>query len=247
LLRLSYLKPGVATVKRQQKTLLGLFCCPSKGRRRLDLERDMRTVLRALPVGEREIRAAAQFPTDLIVPLKGDARNEPIRPRVLHFSGHGHIDGLVMEDPNGHAVKVPTDELIATLRECLQLQDCIECIFLNLCETGHIADRIHTDFPHLYVVAWHTVVQDTVAQSFAREFYSFLGEECAAGRRGHVDEAYGKASAAFARKYVEGDPTVRDEFGRKSFTHVNGQRQWVTDESVHGIHMILPPASRGSA
>ena len=74
LLRLSYLKPGVATVKRQQKTLLGLFCCPSKGRRRLDLERDMRTVLRALPVGEREIRAAAQFPTDLIMPLKGDAR-----------------------------------------------------------------------------------------------------------------------------------------------------------------------------
>ena len=66
--------------------------------------------------------------------------------------------------PHPNAVKVPTDELIATLRECLQLQDCIECIFLNLCETGHIADRIHTDFPHLYVVAWRTVVQDTVAQ-----------------------------------------------------------------------------------
>lgn len=32
LARLSYLKPGVATISRQRKTLLGLFCCSKLSR-----------------------------------------------------------------------------------------------------------------------------------------------------------------------------------------------------------------------
>mmetsp|Transcript_24844 Transcript_24844/g.80242 ORF Transcript_24844/g.80242 Transcript_24844/m.80242 type:complete len:274 (-) Transcript_24844:118-939(-) len=233
LLRLSYLKPGVATVKRQQKTLLGLFCCPSKGRQRLDLERDMRTVLRALPVGEREIRAAAQFPTDLLGPLRGDARNEPIRPRVLHFSCHGTPDGrLLMEDSEGRAFTVSTRELVCTLEECLQLQDGIECIFLNLCSSHHIGEDIHAGFPHLYVVAWRTVVQDRVAQAFAREFYTYLGVESSKGNRGSVAEAYAAAERDFHAKYREGDPTVYDEAGNRT-----GKK----DSSVHGVPMLLRP------
>ena len=96
----------------------------------------------------------------------------------------------------------------------------------------HIGEDIHAGFPHLYVVAWRTVVQDRVAQAFAREFYTYLGVESSKGNRGSVAEAYAAAERDFHAKYREGDPTVYDEAGNRT-----GKK----DSSVHGVPMLLRP------
>ena len=143
--------------------------------------------------------------------------------RVLTFSkDYEKIDN----DVTDHAL------VVCTLEECLQLQDGIECIFLNLCSSHHIGEDIHAGFPHLYVVAWRTVVQDRVAQAFAREFYTYLGVESSKGNRGSVAEAYAAAERDFHAKYREGDPTVYDEAGNRT-----GKK----DSSVHGVPMLLRP------
>jgi hypothetical protein len=67
LLRRTFFRPK-ATAEMKQITLLGLFCCPRflpdgiTPVPRLNLDREMREAVCALPWGERELYTAARFP-----------------------------------------------------------------------------------------------------------------------------------------------------------------------------------------
>ena len=124
-----------------------------------------------------------------------------MRPHVIHFIGHGEIDGveaapcLLFEAPDGDAVKVYGEELAVVFQEC----DSLRLVVLNSClggapsgsdsHAGSMASiLIRGGLPA--VVAMQDVVSDPSATAFAEAFYKALsrGEPVeaavAAGRRG---------------------------------------------------------------
>jgi hypothetical protein len=93
-----------------------------------------------------------------------------IRPRIVHFSGHGAADGrLYLERDGGHAHLVSPEALAALFREA---SDYVKCVIVNACQTQTLAKAIsdHID----YVIAMKDVVPDKAAIAFSIGFYQAL-------------------------------------------------------------------------
>lgn len=91
-------------------------------------------------------------------------------PNIVHFSGHGLTEGIVLEDEQGRAHIVSTNAL-ATLFE-LFAQD-IHCVVLNACYSESQAKAIVQHIP--YVVGMNKAIGDKAAIEFAISFYDAIG------------------------------------------------------------------------
>ncbi|MFN8349050.1 MAG: COR domain-containing protein [Spirosomataceae bacterium] len=81
-------------------------------------------------------------------------------PHILHYGGHGHKEGIILE--NG--------ELKAeTLKSYLKLSKNVQCVILNACNSFEIAKAIVEYVP--YVVATQAKINDTTAIAFSKGFY----------------------------------------------------------------------------
>jgi hypothetical protein len=91
---------------------------------------------------------------------------------VVHFSGHGeeHGDGFVFD---GEQLLNPESFLQLMQSE---LKQAIECVFLNACIQGHMAEALRS-LGARWVVYWEGFVADATARAFAREFYACLNTE----------------------------------------------------------------------
>lgn len=202
LLKRTFFRPR-STVELNQITLLGIFCCPKKlpgahGRRilHIDVEREMRSAMQAIPRDKREICPAARFPEDLRRALGiGELGLRGVSPRILHFSGHALHGGLLVEDGSGDAAFLTPCQLVGALRECFRACHSIECIVLNCCHTADLAEEIHREWPRLLVLSWASLVADHAALAFARGFYSHLGAR--PPEFAHLVDAYHAAEQAF--------------------------------------------------
>jgi hypothetical protein len=98
------------------------------------------------------------------------------QPHIVHFSGHGTKDGLMLEDEMGLAVTA-TKEALSGLFEIFSVT--VECVILSACYSGPQADAIskHID----YVIGMKKEVDDRVAIKFAVGFYDALGGGCSVG------------------------------------------------------------------
>ena len=91
---------------------------------------------------------------------------------VIHFSGHGeeHGDGFVFD---GEQLFDPESFLQLMQSE---LKHTIECVFLNTCLQGGMAEALRR-LGARWVVYWEGRVADATARAFAREFYTCLNTE----------------------------------------------------------------------
>lgn len=100
-------------------------------------------------------------------------------PHILHFTGHGELKGILVEDKQGLATLIPARALTGTFKLYSQR---IECVILSACYSDHQARAINKHIR--YVVGMPGQIKDKAAIEFAVGFYDALG----AGKP--VEEAY---------------------------------------------------------
>ncbi|MGW4064350.1 CHAT domain-containing protein [Amycolatopsis sp. NPDC004747] len=119
------------------------------------------------------------------------------RPRILHFAGHGTIDGdLLFEDDRGGAAFVGLDRLAQAI---IAVTDGpLDCVVLNSCFTGANAEAFRG--ATRAVAGSVTAVKDDCAMAFARGFYTAINEGLP------VAKAYraGRAEAGLAECDTDG-------------------------------------------
>jgi hypothetical protein len=93
-----------------------------------------------------------------------------INPQILHFSGHGEKEGIVLEDESGNAMTVSTEAISGLFG---LFSDKIRCVFLNSCFSEVQAREISKFIP--FVIGMRRSVPDTTAIAFATGFYDALG------------------------------------------------------------------------
>ncbi|MEP0924380.1 CHAT domain-containing protein [Leptolyngbya sp. ST-U4] len=151
------------------KTILILSSNP-KGTSVLDLDREIRDIregLRRSPNRDQfhiEVRGAVR-PEDLRRSLL------EVKPQIVHFCGHGDgEDGLVLEDNDGKAQLVESDELARLFKI---FADQVECILLNACYSEVQANALIQYINH--VIGMNREIPDAAAIAFSIGFYDGIG------------------------------------------------------------------------
>ncbi len=89
--------------------------------------------------------------------------------QLVHFSGHGLEQGLILENSDGLAQIANTDTLAGLFAP---LKDQIFCVILNACYSEHQAAVIAQHIP--FVVGMNAAVSDKAAMLFTKGFYRGL-------------------------------------------------------------------------
>lgn len=91
-------------------------------------------------------------------------------PQIIHFIGHGNMNGLKLEDKLGNEALIPTD----VLSELFELfSDQIECVVLSSCHSVVQTNALNRYIP--YVIGMLDKIMDKAAIAFAVGFYDALG------------------------------------------------------------------------
>lgn len=114
-------------------------------------------------------------------------------PTIVHFSGHGDIKGIAVEDSLGNS-KLIDNDAIGSLFELFSAN--IKCVVLNSCYSESQAQEIAKHIP--YVIGMKSSVNDSSAIAFAVGFYTALG----AGK--DIDFAYKMGIVAIKLEGVSG-------------------------------------------
>ncbi|MDJ1503511.1 CHAT domain-containing protein [Xanthocytophaga agilis] len=91
-------------------------------------------------------------------------------PHFIHFSGHGAMEGIVLEDKGGNANILPP-EVLADLISLFATT--VQCVILNACYSEEQAKAIIKHIP--YVIGMNDEIPDKSAIKFAAAFYSGIG------------------------------------------------------------------------
>jgi hypothetical protein len=91
-------------------------------------------------------------------------------PQIVHFSGHGETDGLVLANESGEVQLVPPEALSDLFRLSANK---IECVLLNACYSASQAEAISQHIN--YVIGMNKDIGDRAAIEFAVGFYDALG------------------------------------------------------------------------
>lgn len=92
------------------------------------------------------------------------------RPQIVHFSGHGESNGIMVEDQVGNAVLVDPNALAGLFGLSKQY---IDCVLLNACFSEVQAEAINEHIN--YVIGMRQGIEDKAAIEFAVGFYDALG------------------------------------------------------------------------
>lgn len=93
-----------------------------------------------------------------------------IRPRIVHFSGHGTSSGeLIFEDERGKSAPLGADALRSLFR---LVPGGVECVVLNCNHSSEMAKKIGSDVK--YVIGMKRHLTDKLAISFSTGFYRAL-------------------------------------------------------------------------
>ncbi len=91
-------------------------------------------------------------------------------PQIVHFSGHGSDEGVVLEDEDGNAKPISTAALASLFR---LFKDKVECVVLNACYSETQAKAIGEYVP--YVIGMSNAIPDEAALQFSTGFYKAIG------------------------------------------------------------------------
>ncbi len=93
-----------------------------------------------------------------------------VRPRIVHFCGHGEENGLFLENDAGEPHLVDKEALADLFR---LFSDRIECVILNACSTKSQAEAVAKHIN--YVIGMNQPILDRSAIAFSKGFYGALG------------------------------------------------------------------------
>lgn len=164
---------------------------------RLRLDKEVSEIedglLRSIQRGQFEIRSrlAAQY---------RDLRKMMLdfNPHIVHLTGHGDENRLLMEDETGNSAPV-SPRVLAGLFEVFS--DKVDCVILSACYSVRHAEAVKKHIK--YVIGMRREIQDNSAIEFAIGFYDTLGS----GRP--VEEAYKLGCNAILAKFPDsGDHNV---------------------------------------
>jgi len=152
----------------QKITVLFLAANPMTGER-LRLDEEARAIYENLRLSE--FRDAIKFETRWAVrPLDILQAINECQPTIVHFSGHGSPDMLVLQDANGREKLVSASAITQTIKTA---SEDIRFVFFNsCCSKGQAAAAIeHVEG----AIGMNANVGDDAARVFAAQFYSAIG------------------------------------------------------------------------
>ncbi|BAZ67491.1 hypothetical protein NIES4106_22460 [Fischerella sp. NIES-4106] len=160
--------------------------------------------VREIAEGLRRAKKRDQFAIESRWAIRPDDLRRSIldfEPQIVHFCGHGEVDGgLILEDVTGQTKSVKP-EALAGLFELFA--DQVECVLLNACYSERQADAI---VQHInYVIGMKQTIGDKAAIKFAVGFYDALG----AGRSIEVAHRFGVNAIHLEGIAGELTPTIK--------------------------------------
>lgn len=100
-------------------------------------------------------------------------------PHIVHFTGHGKEEGLLVEDESGLAVSISAKALSGLFK---LFSEQIECVIMSACYSARQAAAINKHIH--YVIGMRKEIKDKASIEFAVGFYDAL----AAGRS--IEDAF---------------------------------------------------------
>ena len=96
------------------------------------------------------------------------------KPSIVHFSGHGSVEGIFLADERGEP-QLASRQDMAGLFQVLQTDDSvkIECVVLNACLSRDLAEELSNSVS--VVIGTNTKIGDDKAIQFSEFFYRALG------------------------------------------------------------------------
>lgn len=91
-------------------------------------------------------------------------------PTIVHFSGHGLAEGVVLRDAAGNPHLVAGKALASLFA---LFQETVSCVVLNACWSEPQARAIREHIP--YVIGTRAMIPDVVAVAFSTGFYKAIG------------------------------------------------------------------------
>ena len=92
------------------------------------------------------------------------------KPNIVHFSGHGENEGIILEDHNSSSYLVPSE----AIQELFSIfSETIECVILNSCFSLEQAKAISKHIP--YTIGIKNTISDGESIAFTLGFYKALG------------------------------------------------------------------------
>ena len=123
---------------------------------------------------ERGIEARDHYeflPSQFALTLGELTRALDAEPHILHFSGHGQADGIIITDEQGQVQMLPEAALKRICKR--KLAGKTELVILNACFSTLQAELISSF--DIHVVGTHSAIADDAAVVFAKGFYNALG------------------------------------------------------------------------
>jgi len=90
------------------------------------------------------------------------------KPEIIHFSGHGDIEGLAFADVSGEKSVWLEKETLGNLFKLCSSH--LKAVFLNACHSAEQAEAIVEQVD--YVIGMNAAIEDSAAISFAKGFYT---------------------------------------------------------------------------
>lgn len=155
-------------IENKKTTILFLTASP-KDQAQLNLSKEIREIEDGFEAAkfrdhfELKTRVGAKFTT-----FKKAILDE--RPEIIHFSGHGHKDGIVFEYDDGKTNFIEK-EVVNQIFSLLK--DEVKCVVLNACYSEEQAKSI-SEY-NIYVVGMSDAIDDDIAIAFSIGFYQSLG------------------------------------------------------------------------
>ena len=142
------------------------------GTERLRFDQEIRDIEEGLRLSK--YRDKFEIKTSPAIRFK-DLRRELLayRPHIVHFIGHGEVDGVKVEDNTGNAVRIAPEVLSGLLKLFSNRADRIRCVVLSACYSAAKAEDINRHID--YVIGMWDKIMDKAAIEFAVGFYDALG------------------------------------------------------------------------
>jgi len=146
------------------------LCADPSDASRLRLGEEMREIRQNLQMSQMR----EEFPMETRTAIRPSDISRSlleINPNVVHFSGHGSVDGAIcLEDANGNSMPV-SPQAIAELFK--QFSGSVQCVILNSCYSSEQASAIGKYIP--VVIGMNQTIGDKAAIAFSVGFYQALG------------------------------------------------------------------------
>jgi tetratricopeptide (TPR) repeat protein len=156
-------------MKSSKRTILFVAANPSN-ETRIQTDREHRII--KAEIGRGPYRDAFEFLLpQFAVTITELLRAMNAKPNIVHFSGHGDTDGIVITTEDNRSQILP---ILALQRLFRPLKDITEIVILNSCYSAEQA-RLISEFG-MYVVGNNLSIGDDAAISFAKGLYNGLSE-----------------------------------------------------------------------